>query len=149
MRALSPWQKPLAGRRPAPQDCKPLTAPGGAGLRPAALSALMFAACIAFALTGCSTAPTPGPRIDPALAGLIPSNTTLMAGARLEVLRKAPIYDKALAHRSIPQGDQFTTRIGINQKDLWELLYVSNGKSGAILGHGMFSDEGEPKLQQR
>lgn len=112
-------------------------------------SALSLAVGVAFAVTGCSTAPTPGPRIDPALAGLIPSNTTLMAGARLEALRKTAIYDKSLAHRSIPQVDQFTTRIGINQKDLWELLYVSNGKSGAILGHGMFSDEGEPKLQQR
>jgi hypothetical protein len=112
-------------------------------------SAPFLAFGLAFALAGCSSAPPPGPRIDPLLAGLIPSNTILMAGARLEVLRKTPIYEKYLAHRSIPQVDQFTTRIGINQKDLWELLYLSNGKSGAILGHGMFSDEGEPKLQQR
>lgn len=118
-------------------------------MKPPALSALLLAACAAFLLSSCSSAPPLGPRIDPLLAGLIPSNTTLMAGARLEALRKTAIYEKDLAHRSIPQVEQFTTRIGINPKDLWELLYVSNGKSGAILGHGMFSDEGEPKLQQR
>jgi len=73
-----------------------------------------------------------------------------MAGVRIEALKRAPVYQKFLAHRSLPQIDDFAARTGVNpQKDLWELLYVSNGKSGAVLGHGMFSDEGEPKLQQR
>jgi hypothetical protein len=110
----------------------------------------MFAAGVAFAVAGCSSAPPAGPKIDPALAGLIPADTVMLAGIRIEALKKAPVYQKFLAHRSIPQIDEFATRTGVNpQKDLWELLYVSNGKSGALLGHGMFSDEGEPKLQQR
>jgi hypothetical protein len=114
---------------------------------PAAPLALFFAA---LGLAGCSTKPPAGPKIDPALAGLIPADTVLMAGTRVEALKKAPIYQKFLAHRSLPQIDEFATRTGVNpQKDLWELLYVSNGKAGAVLGHGMFSDEGEPKLQQR
>ncbi len=63
---------------------------------------------------------------------------------------KVPVYQKFVARRSFPQIDDFAKRTGVDpQKDLWELLYVSNGKSGAILGHGMFSDEGEPKLQKR
>ncbi len=114
---------------------------------PAAPPALLVAA---LALVSCTSAPPAGPKIDPALAGLIPANTVLLAGIRLEALKKTPVYQKFLANRSIPQIDEFATRTGINpQKDLWELLYVSNGKSGAMLGHGMFSDEGEPKLQQR
>jgi hypothetical protein len=104
----------------------------------------------ALGVVSCTTAPPPGPRIDPALAGLIPQDTVIMAGIRVEALKKAPVYQKFQAHRSIPQIDNFATRTGINpEKDLWELLYVSNGRSGALLGHGMFSDEGEPKLQQR
>jgi hypothetical protein len=118
-------------------------------MKPTALPALLFAASFALVFTACSTAPPAGPRIDPALAGFIPSDTTLMAGTRLEALRRSPLYVKSMAHRSIPQVDRVTARTGIDPKDLWELLYVSNGKSEAVLGHGMFSDEGEPKLQQR
>lgn len=119
-------------------------------MRPPAPLALLVAVGLTLALFGCTSAPPAGPRIDPALAGLIPQDTVLLAGTRLEALKKAPVYQKFLAHRSLPQIDEFATRTGIDpQKDLWELLYVSNGKTGAVLGHGMFSDEGEPKLQQR
>jgi hypothetical protein len=104
----------------------------------------------ALTVVSCTTTPPPGPKIDPALAGLIPQNTVIMAGTRVEALKKAPAYQKFLAHRSLPQIDDFATRTGVDpQQDLWELLYVSNGKSSAVLGHGKFSDEGEPKLQQR
>jgi hypothetical protein len=110
-------------------------------------SALLVAA---LAATGCAHAPPAGPRIDPALAGLIPADTVLLAGIRAEAMRRTPVYQKYLANRSFPQVDGFAAQTGINpQKDLWELLYVSNGKRGALLGHGMFSDEGEPKLQKR
>ncbi len=105
---------------------------------------------IALALAGCSHAPPPGPRIDPALAGLIPADTTLLAGVRLEAIEKTPLYQSSLAHRDISFIDEFAGRVGIDpRKNLWELLYVSNGQRGALLGHGMFSDEGEPKLQNR
>jgi hypothetical protein len=101
-------------------------------------------------LTACTHAPPAGPKIDPALAGLIPADTVMLAGARLEAIDKTPVYQKYLAHRSFPQIDEFAARTGINpQTNLWELLYVSNGKRGALMGHGMFSDESEPKLQKR
>jgi hypothetical protein len=119
-------------------------------MKPTGPVAPLLAAAIIVSLAGCAAAPPPGPRIDPALAGLIPQDTVIMAGLRLEALKRAPVYQKFLTHRSVPQIDAFGKRTGIDaQKDLWELLYVSNGKSGALLGHGMFSDEGEPKLQRR
>jgi hypothetical protein len=102
-------------------------------------------------LAGCTKTPPPGPRIDPALAGLIPADTLQMVGARIDVIVKTPVYRKYLASRNVISGIQeFTTLTGIDpSKDLWELLYVSNGQRGALLGHGMFSDEGEPKLQKK
>jgi hypothetical protein len=116
----------------------------------AALPALLVAAGVGFLLDGCSTTPPPGPKIDPALAGLIPGNTVMMAGIRIEALKRAPVYQKFQARRTLPQIDDFAKRTGVDpRKDLWELLYVSNGKSGALIGRGMFSDEGEPRLQKR
>jgi hypothetical protein len=113
-------------------------------------TAFLVAAAVILTLAGCATAPPPGPKIDPALAGLIPRDTVMMAGTRNEAIEKTPVFQKYLAHRNLPEINEFATRTGVNpQKDLWELLYVSNGKSWAIMGRGMFSDEGEPKLQQR
>ena len=105
---------------------------------------------LAIALTGCSSISPAGPRIDPALAGLIPADTVLMVGTRIESIEKTQVYQKYLAHQSLPQIDSFAAETGVDaKKNLWELLYVSNGTRGAVLGHGMFSDEGEPKLQKR
>lgn len=105
---------------------------------------------LALMLAGCTHAPPPGPKIDPALAGLIPADTTVLAGVRLEAIERTPLYQSAFAHRDFPFIEQFSERVSIDpRKNLWELLYVSNGQRAALLGHGMFSDEGEPKLQQR
>jgi hypothetical protein len=98
-------------------------------------------------LSGCSHTAPVGPRIDPALEGFIPADTTLMAGFRLERIEKTDVYKKYLANRTLPQIQEFAARTGIDpQKNLWELLYLSNGKRSVLLGHGMFSDEGEPDL---
>jgi hypothetical protein len=101
-------------------------------------------------LAGCTKAPPPGPRVDPALSSFIPADTVVLAGVRLDALKRTPVYQKHLAQLQIPQIDGFAALTGINPtKDLWELLYVSNSQRGAVIGHGMFSDEGEPKLQKR
>lgn len=104
----------------------------------------------ALALAACTHSAPPGPRIDPALAGLIPADTTVLAGLRFESIEKTPLYQKSIAEHDLPPISEFATRVGIDpRKNLWELLYVSNGARSAVLGHGMFSDEGEPKLQNR
>lgn len=114
-----------------------------------ALPAPLIAVCLTLGLASCTKAPPPGPKIDPSIAAFIPADTVVLAGTRLEAMEKTPLYQKYLAHRSIPQVDQFVAATGINPaKDLWELLYVSNGQRGAVIGHGMFADEGEPKLQK-
>ena len=84
----------------------------------------------ALILSGCAPKATVGPKIDPALATLVPDDTTLLVGTRLEALAKTPVYQKYLADRKFPQVEDFAKQTGLDpQKDLWELLFVSNGKN--------------------
>jgi hypothetical protein len=109
--------------------------------------ALLAAALLSVLLVGCTKTVVPGPKIDPALAGLIPQDTTTLVGLRLEALEKTDAYKKSLAKRALPQVGAFAEKTGVDPtKDLWELLYVSNGKTGALIGRGKFSDESEPRL---
>ena len=112
----------------------------------------MKAACfavLALALAGCVRTP-PGPKIDPALSSLIPPDTILLAGARLDQIQKTSLYQKHLANRPVPVMDDFPKRIGLNlqRRDLWELLFISDGKQSVILGRGKFSDEAEPRIER-
>lgn len=105
---------------------------------------------VAVLLAGCSHTAPPGPKIDPALAGMIPADTVLLAGARIEAIKKTPVYQKYLAERDFPAVDRFAEQMKIDpRKDLWELLYISNGSRSAVLGRGMFSDESEPRIPGR
>ena len=109
----------------------------------------LFILALALAgLTGCVRTP-PGPKIDPALASLIPPDTILLAGARLDQLQNTPIYQKHLANRPVPLIDDFPIQIGleVKRKDLWELLLISDGKQSVVLGRGKFADEAEPRIE--
>ena len=103
----------------------------------------------ALVLAGCVNTP-PGPKIDPALAGLIPPDTIMLAGARLDQLQKTPIYMKYLANRAVPLIDDFPKQIGlqVRREDLWELLLVSDGKQSVVLGRGKFANEAEPRIER-
>jgi len=103
---------------------------------------------LALALAGCVKTP-PGPKIDPALASLIPPDTILLAGARLDRLQDTPIYQKHMANRPVPLIDDFPIQIGleVKRKDLWELLLISDGKQSVVLGRGKFADEAEPRIE--
>lgn len=100
-------------------------------------------------LGGCSRAPQTV-KIDPSLETLVSSDTVLMVGTRLEALLKTPVYQKNFAGRDIPQIRDFAEKTGIDpRKDLWQLLFVSNGKTGVLLGRGKFADDMmEPQLER-
>ncbi|MBZ5636385.1 MAG: hypothetical protein LAO55_24945 [Acidobacteriia bacterium] len=104
---------------------------------------------LALALAGCVKT-IPGPKIDPALSSLIPPDTILLAGARLDQLQKTPIYQKHLANRTVPLIDDFPKQIGlqVRRQDLWELLLISDGKQSVVLGRGKFADEAEPRIER-
>jgi hypothetical protein len=105
--------------------------------------------CAAIILAGCARKSAVGPKIDPALATLIPDDTTLLVGTRLEALERTPVYQKYLADRNFSQVEEFAKQTGLDpKKDLWELLFVSNGKNNVLLGRGKFANEMEPRLEK-
>ncbi len=93
------------------------------------LSAVLF-------VGGCGSKPAPSVRIDPALATLVPSDTVLLAGVRLEALRTTPIYRKLVPEAFVPLP------AGIDSKAVWEVLAASNGRDTAFLSRGRFSASG-------
>ncbi len=98
-------------------------------------------ACLLMAACGCGPRRPALVRIDPALATLVPSDTVLLAGVRMEALRATPIYKKFGSPTGL-LGD-----IGLDLDKTWEILAVSNGRRTAVLARGKFSDTGlEPRL---
>lgn len=111
----------------------------------------MRTATLFFVLTLAACHRTPASvRIDPSIETLVPSDSVLLVGTRLESLLKTPVYQQNFANRDIPQIRDFAQKTGIDpRKDLWELLFVSNGKTGVLLGRGKFADEMmEPQLER-
>jgi hypothetical protein len=105
----------------------------------------------ALALAGCAHTDSAGPKVDAALDTLVPPDTVLMVGTRLEALLKLPVYQKNFGGKPLSQVDDFTKRTGLDpRKDLWELLFVSNGRRGVMLGRGQFADEMlAPRLEKQ
>ena len=97
----------------------------------------------ALALAGSSPLPTEtSVFIDPQFASLVPADTTLLVGLRVENLVKTPIYQKYLSGGKITIVDRIARSTGINaEKSLWNLMLVSNGKQSYVLGRGKFADE--------
>ena len=113
------------------------------------MNRLLFLLLFVVVLTGCSRSSQSGAKVDASLLTLVPSDTVLLAGTRLEALRETTVYKKYLLNRKFAAIDEFARRTGLDpQKDLWELLFVSNGKSGVLLGRGKFANEMEPRLEQ-
>jgi hypothetical protein len=91
-------------------------------------------------LSGCARNPVTDAKVDPELATLIPADTVLMAGVRKESLEKTPLYQEYLAKISFQPLDDFAKQTGVDpRKDLSDLLFVSNGKHGVLLGRGKFA----------
>ena len=100
--------------------------------RCAVVLALVLSACAA------KPAPAPGVKVDPALATLVPADTVLLVGARVEALQKY------LADVRFQPLEDFAKQAGVDpRKDLLELLYVSNGRKGVLLGRGKSGVVGE------
>jgi hypothetical protein len=98
--------------------------------------------CLLAALSGCGPRRPPSVKIDPALAILVPSDTVLLAGVKMEALRATPAYQR-LGSPAAMLGDA-----GIALDQAWEILAVSSGKQAAILARGKFSDTGlEPRIE--
>lgn len=91
-------------------------------------------------LVSCRNKAPEGAHIDPALRVLVPDDTVLLVGLRLDSLQNTPVYQKYFAHRQLPMEDQFHKVTGVDlRKDVWELLLASNGRESLLFGRGKFS----------
>src|SRR4051794_28371336 len=88
--------------------------------------------------------------VDPALAALVPADTVMVGGVRMEQLAKTKFWTDYVQKGRVPMVEDFRKRTGIDLgKDLWELLLASSVKDNLVLIRGKFSDMGlEPKLQR-
>ena len=97
----------------------------------------------ALALAGCSAArKETSVFVDPQFAALVPPDTTLIVGTRVEHLVNTPLYKKYLGDGRIGIVEHMGRATGVDpEKKLWNLLYVSNGRKSFVLGRGKFADE--------
>jgi hypothetical protein len=99
---------------------------------------------------GCGLRQPSSVQVDPALAALVPSDTVSLTGVKLDALRATPLYQKWLA----PAIARISKQDGVDfQKDVTELLAVSNGKDTAIFAKGkssvfrLYSKEPLPRVK--
>src|SRR5438045_3824023 len=97
----------------------------------------MHAGCIMLLVVlivpGCGSAELGRTGIDSTLAGLVPPDATMLAGARMDAIRSSPLYKKMLAQKRLEQLDEFARRTGFDpRRDVRELLIGSNGKDTIV-----------------
>jgi hypothetical protein len=102
-------------------------------------SFVLFLAVSFVSLVGCSKPEPPKQDfLDPGLAPLVPVDTTVMVGARIDRLAKTPVFDKLSQFGVV---EQFALQTGIDPATrLYQLLWVSNGRRGVVLGRGKFTN---------
>lgn len=117
---------------------------------------LIAAALSAIVLASCRPKPSATIVPDPALMPLIPADTTILSGIRLTQLKQTPIYARLKQEGKLRQLDEFREKTGIDlNKDIWEVVFASNQRTGVALVRGQFTEGGiagsgmEPKLQRK
>jgi hypothetical protein len=94
---------------------------------------------IPVAILGCSCAQPGGGRIDAALAALVPADTILLSGIRMNELRATPLYTKMLSQQRLSELDDFAKQTNFDpRKDVNEMLLASNGVESVLLARGNF-----------
>lgn len=90
-------------------------------------------------LPGCVRTAPANARVDAALAPLIPSDSVMLAGMRLDKLKDTPFYKTFVEGKQIRQLEEFSQRTGLDpRRDLWEIVVASSGKSTVALVRGKF-----------
>lgn len=113
-------------------------------LRRTCLVAGALSFCI---LCGCRPSASATVFLDPALSVLVPADTRLLAGVRLQRLRNTEARQQAA---SAPRLLQFRKDMGLpRDSDVWELLISYNGTSWLAFMRGKFTEMGmEPHLDK-
>ncbi len=86
--------------------------------------------------------------IDPAMATLVPPDTVMLAGARLDQLRETPLYRRYVAAPGKSSLADLISKTGVKPENLWEALAAYNGADTVVMVRGKFSETGlEPRLE--
>ena len=111
---------------------------------------LSFAAIVLLALGSCQR--SENLFVDPALLALVPPDSTMLAGMKMEKLRETDLFKKYADSPTIKAPlDSFEQQTGIDpRKDLWEIMVASNGLGKeVVLARGSFSGMGlEPNINK-
>lgn len=89
-------------------------------------------------------------RIDPALASLVPPGAVVLAGVRMDAVRKTGVWQKLALPRGEEALERFRRQTGLDpRQDLWELLAVSDGRDALVMARGKFTPTGglEPRIE--
>ena len=106
---------------------------------------------LAFALAGCGPHGPASVHVDPVLLTLIPTDTVMLAGMKLDAARKTPTYERmnAALHLDAPL-EEIAKQTGFDPRaELWEVLLASDGKESLVFARGKFSPHGiEPEFKK-
>lgn len=103
---------------------------------------------LAVAMLSCKPEGSPNVFVDPALAALVPADSTFVAGVRLQKLKHEGFAKEFIDSDRLPVLRELRSRFGIDlRKDIWELIIPGNSESAVLLLRGRFSDMGrEPRV---
>ncbi|MBL0158708.1 MAG: hypothetical protein IPP47_16615 [Bryobacterales bacterium] len=105
-------------------------------------ASLLLAAAALLVLPGCQRLLPTRARVDAAIAPLIPGDSVVLAGLRLDRLKGTPFYQKYVIGRRIPELDNFKEKTGIDAtKDIWELVYAASPSRTLLFIRGKFGGE--------
>jgi hypothetical protein len=78
-------------------------------------------------------------RVDNVLAQMVPDNSLVLVGMRMEQLKSTPLFQKLVAQEKLPQLDDFARESGFDpRRDVRDLLLASSGKQTVLLARGNF-----------
>jgi hypothetical protein len=110
------------------------TTPGSAGL-----TARATLAALCLSLTACVGGQQGGAFVDPAFVPLIPPDSQVLAGVRLEKLRSADLYKKYRTELPLPLLDQFKEKTGLDpEHDIRDVLVAGSQADMVVLFTGHF-----------
>ena len=99
-----------------------------------------YVCIVLFTLTACNSAETRRTGIDSTLIALVPPDSTMLSGIRMEAVRATALYQKMLAQKALPQLDNFARQTGFDpRRDVRELLIASNGNDVLMAARGTFN----------
>jgi hypothetical protein len=110
--------------------------------------AAILASCLC--LAGCTKQTVSGGVVvNQSFRPLIKPDTGVLAGISMEKLKTTPLYQRHEKALEFPLLDASSQRIGFDpRRDLKDLIFASNGKTGVFLARGQFqAKEIEAKLQ--